>query len=65
MAKGHLLARLYVGGDVEVIGRAENKVHLMVVLSSRLEEEASGISGDIIDTSCNQVIYRCCRSSFD
>ena len=65
MTNGHLLARLYIGGDVEVIARAENKVQLMVVLSSRLEQEASGISGDILDLKHNQVIYRCCRSAYE
>jgi hypothetical protein len=64
MTRGNLLARLFVGNRIEVIAQDSNKGQLMVLLSSRLEREGVGTSGDIFDVSINQVVYRCCRSAY-
>ena len=62
MQKGHLQARLYVGNKVELIGCNKDKARLVVLLSSRLEQERGGASGDIFDSAVKKVIYRCRRS---
>lgn len=64
MSQSNLQARLYVGNQVEVVATGSEIKNLIVVLSSKLECETSGMSGDIIDTCRQQVVYRCCRSGY-
>ena len=64
MRKGHLHARLYLGNKTELVAINKDKARLVVLLSSRLERERPGASGDIVDTQRDEVVYRCCRTSY-
>ena len=59
-----LQARLHIGNHMEVIANDDEKTALIVLLSSRLEDERSGAIGEIYDLSCKEVVYRCRRSAY-
>lgn len=63
MKKNHLEARLYCGNRSKLIAVNNDKARLVVLLSSRLENEKLGVHGDIVDTQCGEVIYTCCRQA--
>ena len=64
MNEGCFQARLHIGNKVEILGHHASKSCLVVALSSRLEEEPSGTSGDIIDIKKRKIIYQCCKRSY-
>ncbi len=63
MRKGHFEARLYLGNRTKLVASNNNKARLVVLLSSSLEKEKLGVSGDIVDTHLNEVLYLFYRSA--
>lgn len=64
MKHGNLQARIHYGSRVEVVANDNRIHHLIALISSILEEERAGISAEIVDIDCDQVLYRCCRSAY-